>query len=156
MVCLDVGRVHEYLRAAVRCVVCVAPDTKAHEAVGYDTGVISGALVTIGSDLGPAALSSGQDVCVFRAATEKAYNGNLKGTDHFRHHVGRPDRRARRRRTVRLRGTEARPGHCRHHLHWRSSWSGRLSYSLGDGVYLFYRYFSPPSFAMSPFRVRVS
>lgn len=29
---------------------------------GYDTGVISGALVTIGSDLGPAALSSGQKV----------------------------------------------------------------------------------------------
>jgi SP family myo-inositol transporter-like MFS transporter 13 len=29
---------------------------------GYDTGVISGALVTIGSDLGPAELSSGQKV----------------------------------------------------------------------------------------------
>ncbi len=30
---------------------------------GYDTGVISGALVTIGSDLGPEQLSSGQKVC---------------------------------------------------------------------------------------------
>ncbi|TFY80856.1 hypothetical protein EWM64_g3159 [Hericium alpestre] len=30
---------------------------------GYDTGVISGALVTIGGDLGPADLSSGQKVC---------------------------------------------------------------------------------------------
>lgn len=30
--------------------------------VGYDTGVISGALVTIDSDLGPAALSAGQKV----------------------------------------------------------------------------------------------
>jgi MFS family permease len=30
--------------------------------IGYDTGVISGALVTIGSDLGPAALSDGQKV----------------------------------------------------------------------------------------------
>jgi len=29
---------------------------------GYDTGVISGALVTIGSDLGPTVLSSGQKV----------------------------------------------------------------------------------------------
>lgn len=29
---------------------------------GYDTGVISGALVSIGSDLGPAALSNGQKV----------------------------------------------------------------------------------------------
>ena len=29
---------------------------------GYDTGVISGALVTIGGDLGPAELSSGQKV----------------------------------------------------------------------------------------------
>lgn len=29
---------------------------------GYDTGVISGALVSIGSDLGPAELSSGQKV----------------------------------------------------------------------------------------------
>jgi hypothetical protein len=29
---------------------------------GYDTGVISGALVTIGSDLGPAELSNGQKV----------------------------------------------------------------------------------------------
>lgn len=31
--------------------------------LGYDTGVISGALVTIGSDLGPAELSNGQKVC---------------------------------------------------------------------------------------------
>ncbi len=31
---------------------------------GYDTGVISGALVSIGSDLGPAELSSGQKVSV--------------------------------------------------------------------------------------------
>jgi SP family myo-inositol transporter-like MFS transporter 13 len=30
--------------------------------LGYDTGVISGALVTIGSDLGPEALSNGQKV----------------------------------------------------------------------------------------------
>ena len=29
---------------------------------GYDTGVISGALVTIGGDLGPAELSSGKKV----------------------------------------------------------------------------------------------
>ena len=31
---------------------------------GYDTGVISGALVTIGSDLGPAELSNGQKVSI--------------------------------------------------------------------------------------------
>lgn len=30
--------------------------------VGYDTGVISGALVTIKGDLGPSALSDGQKV----------------------------------------------------------------------------------------------
>ena len=32
--------------------------------IGYDTGVISGALVTIGSDLGPAELSNGQKVSI--------------------------------------------------------------------------------------------
>ena len=32
---------------------------------GYDTGVISGALVTIGSDLGPIELSNGQKVSTF-------------------------------------------------------------------------------------------
>lgn len=32
---------------------------------GYDTGVISGALVTINGDLGPAELSTGQKVCFF-------------------------------------------------------------------------------------------
>jgi MFS transporter, SP family, solute carrier family 2 (myo-inositol transporter), member 13 len=32
---------------------------------GYDTGVISGALVTIGSDLGPAELSNGQKVSIW-------------------------------------------------------------------------------------------
>ena len=31
---------------------------------GYDTGVISGALVTIGSDLGPTELSDGQKVII--------------------------------------------------------------------------------------------
>ena len=31
---------------------------------GYDTGVISGALVTIGSDLGPIELSNGQKVSI--------------------------------------------------------------------------------------------
>ena len=36
--------------------------------IGYDTGVISGALVTIGSDLGPTVLSSGQKV-LFRDFT---------------------------------------------------------------------------------------
>lgn len=33
--------------------------------VGYDTGVISGALVTINGDLGPAELATGQKVCFF-------------------------------------------------------------------------------------------
>lgn len=33
--------------------------------LGYDTGVISGALVTIKGDLGPAALSDGQKVSFF-------------------------------------------------------------------------------------------
>lgn len=32
---------------------------------GYDTGVISGALVTINGDLGPAELATGQKVCFF-------------------------------------------------------------------------------------------
>jgi hypothetical protein len=42
--------------------------TLAHWGVGYDTGVISGALVTIGSDLGPQNLTNGQKVhicCLF-------------------------------------------------------------------------------------------
>jgi SP family myo-inositol transporter-like MFS transporter 13 len=36
----------------------------AEQITGYDTGVISGALVTIGSDLGPAELSNGQKVSI--------------------------------------------------------------------------------------------
>jgi MFS transporter, SP family, solute carrier family 2 (myo-inositol transporter), member 13 len=37
---------------------------------GYDTGVISGALVTIGSDLGPAELSNGQKVSILLLGPE--------------------------------------------------------------------------------------
>ena len=36
---------------------------------GYDTGVISGALVTIGSDLGPEELSNGQKVSILQAVS---------------------------------------------------------------------------------------
>ncbi|KAL4248633.1 major facilitator superfamily protein [Abortiporus biennis] len=44
---------------------------------GYDTGVISGALVTIGSDLGPAELSSGQKELITSATTLGALLGGL-------------------------------------------------------------------------------
>ncbi|KAL0945877.1 hypothetical protein HGRIS_012160 [Hohenbuehelia grisea] len=44
---------------------------------GYDTGVISGALVTIGSDLGPAALSNGQKEFITSATTLGALFGGL-------------------------------------------------------------------------------
>ncbi|KAL6309485.1 general substrate transporter [Sparassis latifolia] len=44
---------------------------------GYDTGVISGALVTIGSDLGPAALSSGQKELITSSTTLGALIGGL-------------------------------------------------------------------------------
>lgn len=44
---------------------------------GYDTGVISGALVTIGSDLGPAELSSGQKELITSATTLGALIGGL-------------------------------------------------------------------------------
>lgn len=44
---------------------------------GYDTGVISGALVTIGSDLGPAQLSSGQKELITSATTLGALLGGL-------------------------------------------------------------------------------
>lgn len=44
---------------------------------GYDTGVISGALVTIGSDLGPAALSNGQKEFITSATTLGALLGGL-------------------------------------------------------------------------------
>jgi len=44
---------------------------------GYDTGVISGALVTIGSDLGPAALSSGQKELITSSTTLGALLGGL-------------------------------------------------------------------------------
>ncbi|PCH37438.1 general substrate transporter [Wolfiporia cocos MD-104 SS10] len=44
---------------------------------GYDTGVISGALVTIGSDLGPASLSSGQKELITSATTLGALLGGL-------------------------------------------------------------------------------
>ncbi|KAF4612944.1 hypothetical protein D9613_010830 [Agrocybe pediades] len=44
---------------------------------GYDTGVISGALVTIGSDLGPDALSNGQKELITSATTLGALLGGL-------------------------------------------------------------------------------
>ncbi|KDR76863.1 hypothetical protein GALMADRAFT_138904 [Galerina marginata CBS 339.88] len=44
---------------------------------GYDTGVISGALVTIGSDLGPEALSNGQKEFITSATTLGALLGGL-------------------------------------------------------------------------------
>ncbi|KAH9854546.1 general substrate transporter [Lenzites betulinus] len=44
---------------------------------GYDTGVISGALVTIGGDLGPAELSSGQKELITSSTTLGALLGGL-------------------------------------------------------------------------------
>ncbi|KAH9947864.1 general substrate transporter [Amylocystis lapponica] len=44
---------------------------------GYDTGVVSGALVTIGSDLGPAQLSSGQKELITSSTTLGALLGGL-------------------------------------------------------------------------------
>ncbi|KAF8323026.1 general substrate transporter [Clavulina sp. PMI_390] len=44
---------------------------------GYDTGVISGALVTIGSDLGPSVLSSGQKELITSATTLGALLGGI-------------------------------------------------------------------------------
>ncbi|KAF7798166.1 hypothetical protein EIP86_009383 [Pleurotus ostreatoroseus] len=44
---------------------------------GYDTGVISGALVTIGSDLGPSSLSAGQSELITSATTLGALIGGL-------------------------------------------------------------------------------
>ncbi|KAI0703014.1 general substrate transporter [Cytidiella melzeri] len=44
---------------------------------GYDTGVISGALVSIGSDLGPAELSAGQKELITSATTLGALIGGL-------------------------------------------------------------------------------
>ncbi|PIL29118.1 MFS general substrate transporter [Ganoderma sinense ZZ0214-1] len=44
---------------------------------GYDTGVISGALVTIGGDLGPAELSSGQKELITSSTTFGALLGGL-------------------------------------------------------------------------------
>ncbi|PFH48327.1 hypothetical protein AMATHDRAFT_65749 [Amanita thiersii Skay4041] len=44
---------------------------------GYDTGVVSGALVTIGSDLGPAELSSGQKEFITSSTTLGALFGGL-------------------------------------------------------------------------------
>ncbi|KAI0074956.1 general substrate transporter [Panus rudis PR-1116 ss-1] len=44
---------------------------------GYDTGVISGALVSIGGDLGPATLSSGQKELITSATTLGALLGGL-------------------------------------------------------------------------------
>lgn len=48
--------------------------TLAHWVVGYDTGVISGALVTIGSDLGPQNLTNGQKVHLTRVFSESISN----------------------------------------------------------------------------------
>ena len=58
--------------------------------IGYDTGVISGALVTIRSDLGPTVLSSGQKVSSgtppYACSTSETHMRRffLVGIDHFR------------------------------------------------------------------------
>ena len=65
MVRLDSSVVFYDIRTALWSVVSsrlLYSASNAHFVPGYDTGVISGALVTIGSDLGPAALSNGQKV----------------------------------------------------------------------------------------------
>ncbi|KAJ8496904.1 hypothetical protein ONZ45_g12272 [Pleurotus djamor] len=55
----------------------VASSTISGLLFGYDTGVISGALVTIGSDLGPAELSNGQKEFITSATTLGALLGGL-------------------------------------------------------------------------------
>lgn len=68
MVRLASRSMREYIRSTLRCVsrLCTCPVCAKRGGLtshtGYDTGVISGALVTIGGDLGPAELSSGQKV----------------------------------------------------------------------------------------------
>lgn len=81
MVRLDARRLHEHLWTALRSV-RRTPDTEnvnnpASSNIGYDTGVISGALVTINSDLGPAELSSGQKELITSATTLGALIGGL-------------------------------------------------------------------------------
>lgn len=55
----------------------VVPQILTIARAGYDTGVISGALVTIGSDLGPAQLSNTQKELITSATTLGALLGGL-------------------------------------------------------------------------------
>ena len=50
---------------------------------GYDTGVISGALVTIGSDLGPAELSNGQKVSILLGPESRRFLFDLSSSTPF-------------------------------------------------------------------------
>ncbi len=59
--------------------------------LGYDTGVVSGALVSIGSDLGPESLSNLQKVWVGDMSEERPpslHPGTILGIYHFCHHAG--------------------------------------------------------------------
>lgn len=79
MVCVDTRLVFDDIWIIIRYVLVLYTCTERYQAdvfiLGYDTGVISGALVSIGSDLGPEQLANGQKVSL-TICTHKSPTGD--------------------------------------------------------------------------------
>jgi hypothetical protein len=103
--------------------------------VGYDTGVISGALVTINGDLGPTELSSGQKVGTNIFSTRPDISSLLicLGIDNFGYNPRCSHWWISCWNALRLRWTETRARYFGCHLHRWCCWPGRLSYCVVNG-----------------------
>ena len=108
---------------------------------GYDTGVISGALVTIGSDLGSVELSNGQKVSILQAVSVQSltcHHHFLIGIYHFCDHVGRFIRWSYCWCSLRSDWTTACSRHSGYYIYWRSYWSSSLPYGMEHGPSRFF------------------
>ena len=109
---------------------------------GYDTGVISGALVTIGSDLGPVELSNGQKVNILLLLVLGGFcltyhhsptSFIIIGIYHFCDHIGGFIGRSCCWRSFRSDWKTACSGHSGYYIYWRGYWSSSLPYGMEHG-----------------------
>ena len=117
---------------------------------GYDTGVISGALVTIGSDLGPVELSNGQKVNILLLLVLGGFcltyhhsptSFIIIGIYHFCDHIGCFIGRSCCWRSFRSDWTTACSGYSGYYIYWRGYWSSSLPYGMEHGPSNFFSFF---------------